>query len=78
MRHCIPKLVAVSTGKNTKLSASPFIARVCARAGITEAHLDSRGKLNIHKLDAMLAKTDMNITDRIQLKIAMRTAGIID
>jgi hypothetical protein len=75
---CIPKMTAVASGKTNKLSANPFIARVCASAGINESHLDSRGKLTICKLDTLLAKTSMSINDRIQFKIAARNIGLID
>jgi hypothetical protein len=73
------KITAVSSGKSTKLaSANAYIKRMCANAQISDKDLDSRGKLNLHKLDVVLAKTDMNITDRLNLKIALRNAGFLD
>jgi hypothetical protein len=70
-----PKISAVS--KNS-LPDNPYIKRICANVGITKFSKSANDKINVHKLDAILAKTDMGIADRLNFKIALRNAGLLD
>jgi hypothetical protein len=62
-------------GAPQRQTVSPVIAQLMARAGVT---LEGDKKMTVTALDAVLANSKLEPTKRMELKIGMRNAGLLE